>query len=388
MTRAVRLHLSGLVAVFFVLLAFGAWLRRAEHLLEPTALIFGGSYADVMGRMPASLVLVAVCVAGAALAVLQATSTRNWPIPAGRGPLRRGVGGRRGVQQHRPALRRRPQRADPRRALHPVQHRRDAPRVRARQRRGARALGRRAAHGGRHRPQRRDARERAAVGSPAAARNLRTDPGDSHLLRVRRCGQRPLPRRRQAAPGDAVGPRAQLGQSAQPHVGERAAHLHARLRPDARSGERGDVGRPARALRPGSAAGHDARVHHRRAQPLLRRDSRATTPSSRPAPASSTTRAATTTCSRSTTARAACRCRRSGASCSSRSGSAPTRWSSATTSAPRAASSSIATSASACARWRRSSTSTATPTWCWPRGGCSGSTTPTRPRGAIPTPRR
>jgi len=81
MTRAVRLHLSALVAVFFVLLAIGAWLRRAEHLLEPAALIFGGSYADVMGRMPASLVLVAACVAGVALAVLQATSTRNWPIP-------------------------------------------------------------------------------------------------------------------------------------------------------------------------------------------------------------------------------------------------------------------------------------------------------------------
>jgi uncharacterized membrane protein (UPF0182 family) len=81
MTRAVRLHLSALVAIFFVLLAFGAWLRRAEHLLEPTALIFGGSYADVMGRMPASLLLAAVCVVGVVLAVLQAYSSRNWPIP-------------------------------------------------------------------------------------------------------------------------------------------------------------------------------------------------------------------------------------------------------------------------------------------------------------------
>jgi len=81
MTRAVRLHLSALVAIFFVLLAFGAWLRRAEHLLEPTALIFGGSYADVMGRMPASLLLAAVCVVGVVLAVLQAYTSRNWPIP-------------------------------------------------------------------------------------------------------------------------------------------------------------------------------------------------------------------------------------------------------------------------------------------------------------------
>jgi uncharacterized membrane protein (UPF0182 family) len=81
MTRAVRLHLSSLVAVFFVLLAIGAWFRRAEHLLEPTALLFGASYADVMGRMPASLLLAGVCIAGAGLAMVQAYTTRNWPIP-------------------------------------------------------------------------------------------------------------------------------------------------------------------------------------------------------------------------------------------------------------------------------------------------------------------
>jgi len=81
MTRAVRLHLSWLAAVFFVLLAVGAWLQRAEHLLEPTTLIFGASYADVMGRMPASLVLAAVCVVGALLALVQAYTSRNWPIP-------------------------------------------------------------------------------------------------------------------------------------------------------------------------------------------------------------------------------------------------------------------------------------------------------------------
>jgi uncharacterized membrane protein (UPF0182 family) len=82
MTHAVRRHLGLLVALFFLLLAGGAWLRRAEHLLEPTALIFGGSYADVHGRMPASLVLTAVSLAGAALALLQAFTPRNWPVPA------------------------------------------------------------------------------------------------------------------------------------------------------------------------------------------------------------------------------------------------------------------------------------------------------------------
>ena len=82
MTRAVRLHLSSLAAVFLVLLGIGAWLNRAEHLLEPTTLLFGASYADVMGRMPAGLLLVAACVVGAALAMVQAFTTRNWPIPA------------------------------------------------------------------------------------------------------------------------------------------------------------------------------------------------------------------------------------------------------------------------------------------------------------------
>jgi len=81
MTRAVRWHLSLLAGVFFLLLAVGAWLGRAEHLLEPTPLLFGGSYADVLGRMPAALVLTAVCVVGALLAVVQAVTPRNWPIP-------------------------------------------------------------------------------------------------------------------------------------------------------------------------------------------------------------------------------------------------------------------------------------------------------------------
>jgi uncharacterized membrane protein (UPF0182 family) len=81
MTRAVRRHLSLLAALFFLLMAVGAWFTRAEHLLEPGALIFGGSYADVLGRMPANLVLLAACVVGAGLAAVQAFTPRNWPIP-------------------------------------------------------------------------------------------------------------------------------------------------------------------------------------------------------------------------------------------------------------------------------------------------------------------
>ena len=44
----------------------------------------------------------------------------------------------------------------------------------------------------------------------------------------------------QHAAGDAVGARAELGEPAEPHLGQRAPDVHARLRPDARPGEPGD----------------------------------------------------------------------------------------------------------------------------------------------------
>ena len=78
-----RRHLAALAAVFFVLMAAGAWLARAEYLVQPSGLSFGANYADVNGRMPASLVLMVTCLGGAMLAVMQATSARRlWPIGA------------------------------------------------------------------------------------------------------------------------------------------------------------------------------------------------------------------------------------------------------------------------------------------------------------------
>src|SRR2546428_825603 len=81
MTGPARRHLSLLGAAFFLLLAFGAWLGRAEMLPSPAGVIFGASYADVHGRMPAALLLVIAAIVGAILAGWQATSPRNWPIP-------------------------------------------------------------------------------------------------------------------------------------------------------------------------------------------------------------------------------------------------------------------------------------------------------------------
>jgi uncharacterized membrane protein (UPF0182 family) len=83
LSPAARRHLAILAAVFFLLLAAGAWLQRAEYLVEPSGLRFGANYADVNARMPASLVLMVTCLAGAAFALLQATSARRlWPIAA------------------------------------------------------------------------------------------------------------------------------------------------------------------------------------------------------------------------------------------------------------------------------------------------------------------
>ncbi len=81
MTPAARRHLSLLAAAFLLLLAFGAWLGQAEQLVQPSGVIYGPGYADVNGRMPAALVLAAVSVIGALLALVHATTPKNWPIP-------------------------------------------------------------------------------------------------------------------------------------------------------------------------------------------------------------------------------------------------------------------------------------------------------------------
>jgi uncharacterized membrane protein (UPF0182 family) len=81
MTDAARRHLSLLLALFLLLLAFGAWLHRAEYLVQPSGVIYGASYADVYGRMPATTLLGIVAAVGAALAALQGFSARRWPIP-------------------------------------------------------------------------------------------------------------------------------------------------------------------------------------------------------------------------------------------------------------------------------------------------------------------
>src|SRR6202008_3436669 len=83
MTPSARRHLGLLAAAFLLLMAWGAWLQRAEHLVETSGLIHGASYADVYGRMPAALLQVVAGLVGAAVASFHAFGNRTWPIPAG-----------------------------------------------------------------------------------------------------------------------------------------------------------------------------------------------------------------------------------------------------------------------------------------------------------------
>jgi hypothetical protein len=76
-----RRHLASLGALFFLLLAWGAWLERPENLVESSGLIYGASYADVHGRMPAALLLMAASLIGAALTLVHGFGTRHWPVP-------------------------------------------------------------------------------------------------------------------------------------------------------------------------------------------------------------------------------------------------------------------------------------------------------------------
>ena len=165
-------------------------------------------------------------------------------VPALRRDLGRGPHLRHGV----PAPGRHAERTGEGGAVHRAQHRGHAQGLCPEQRRGARAVGRRAALEGGYRGQRRHDRQRPALGPAAAARHLRADPGDPHVLRLRVGGRRPLRHQWPVPPGDALGPRAELGEPAVQVVDQRAPHVHARPRPHPRPGQRGDRGGPAGAV--------------------------------------------------------------------------------------------------------------------------------------------
>lgn len=79
-TESTRRHLSLLVGLLLLALAFGDWLEIPQQLFEASGIIAGPSYTDVHARIPALRVLAAVGALGAVLAVVQAYSVRLWPI--------------------------------------------------------------------------------------------------------------------------------------------------------------------------------------------------------------------------------------------------------------------------------------------------------------------
>jgi uncharacterized membrane protein (UPF0182 family) len=73
---AVR-HLGVLASALLLVLAFGAWLQIPQLLTNTSGVVSGASYVDVHARMPALRILVAAALAGAALALWQATTARR-----------------------------------------------------------------------------------------------------------------------------------------------------------------------------------------------------------------------------------------------------------------------------------------------------------------------
>jgi uncharacterized membrane protein (UPF0182 family) len=75
-----RRHLAALVATFFLILAFGAYLEIPALLTRPAGILHGVSNVDSAVRIPALRVLMVASLAGAALALFQATATSWWPV--------------------------------------------------------------------------------------------------------------------------------------------------------------------------------------------------------------------------------------------------------------------------------------------------------------------
>lgn len=80
-----RLHLSVLGALFFVWLAFEAWLDAPRLMYSTTGPVAGASYADVHARLPALRVEIAAALVAAALVAASATRRRLGLLVAGVG---------------------------------------------------------------------------------------------------------------------------------------------------------------------------------------------------------------------------------------------------------------------------------------------------------------
>jgi len=78
---AARRHLALLAAVIFGLMAWGAWLDRAQILITPASILFGASYTDVHAEIPFLIATMVVLFVGAALSLWHGFGGRPWAIP-------------------------------------------------------------------------------------------------------------------------------------------------------------------------------------------------------------------------------------------------------------------------------------------------------------------
>jgi uncharacterized membrane protein (UPF0182 family) len=70
-------HISLLVALFLLVLAFGAWLQLPQLLTSASGIVAGANYVDVHARMPATRVLMFAAIIGAAVALWSAANARG-----------------------------------------------------------------------------------------------------------------------------------------------------------------------------------------------------------------------------------------------------------------------------------------------------------------------
>ena len=132
-------HLAALVALLFVIFAAGAWLSVPGLLTSDAGTFQGASYTDVYARMPVLKTLAVVGILGAVVALAQIYAGRAWPLL---GAMVLYLAVSIGGSAYAAILQRfvvAPNEQVQGDAVHPAQHRGDAPGVRAGQRRGARA---------------------------------------------------------------------------------------------------------------------------------------------------------------------------------------------------------------------------------------------------------
>ena len=247
----IRVHISLLLALFFLLLSANAYLDRFQVLYSSGGPMFGATYADLHGRLPLLNLLVASALVGAVLLAYNAFAARNVAAVGGIGLyfaaallgsvypalLQKFVVAPNELGRESPQIEHN---------IRATLHAYGLQQVEERNLSGDKALSRQDIQDNAATIQ-----QHPALGPRTAAGRLQPDPGDPHLLRFRLRGQRPVHAERRVAADDAVSARAEFGEPAGAQLDQRAPQLHARLRRDARSRQPGHARRTAGAAGPG-----------------------------------------------------------------------------------------------------------------------------------------